>query len=137
MNDRPEDFEDDDIDMGEPVTDKLNVLLDELSDEWKQDDGEVDLGEPVTDKLNALLAALPADWENEDTDIDVTEIDLTAPVTDRLVEMLGETTGEDLATRVRREGDPQPPDVQEPRAPKRGVAALLRGLVRRLFGPRS
>jgi hypothetical protein len=81
MSHRPPQPEDEDLDLGEPVTETLEVLLEALPDDgsWSAED-EVDLGEPVTDRLRALLAELPegTSWEgDEDPDWD-------EPVTDRL-----------------------------------------------------
>ena len=121
MSDRPKDFEDDDIDMGEPVTDQLNVLLEELSGEGDRDGGEVDLGDPVTDQLNFLLDALPADWDQDDDEDE--DVDLSEPVTDRLNKMLAELPGGDFSARVRRaaeEGNVPTAASAEP-APPRAV----------------
>ena len=128
MSDKPVDFHDDDIDMGEPVTDKLNVLLEELSDYSAEEEESTDLGEPVTDKLAVLLDALPEDWDKEDD-----EADLSEPVTDRLNQLLAGLPGDDFSARVRnaaelsKAADPAP-------APKRTQVTGFWGLIKAFFG---
>ena len=126
MSDRPMDFEDDDIDMGEPVTDKLNLLLAELSDEWKREDDDHDLGEPVTDKLSTLLAALPDDWNRKGDDADISE-----QVTDRLTEMLDQLPDEDFSTRVHHAAEQTSRVATQPLSAPQGG---LFGFVKRFFG---
>lgn len=128
MSDKPVDFDDHDIDMGEPVTDKLNVLLEELSGYGAEEEESTDLGEPVTDKLTVLLDALPEHWDKEDD-----ETDLSEPVTDRLNQLLAGLPGDDFSARVRNAAELNKPADGAP-GPRRTQVTGFWGLIKAFFG---